>query len=130
MLSDAGYKAWHDEIPFLAYLTRPDSYPKVGAAATVGDRAEKEAIHKAKDKDWKVEVVADVSCDIECAVAPPIKPSTIAKTSLLSIPVLLEISVTISDFVIFYFFKRVNINFFKGRKYTKGLSIFNAHLQN
>ena len=32
----------------------------------------------AKDKDWKIEVVADVSCDIDCAVASTIKPSTIA----------------------------------------------------
>lgn len=32
----------------------------------------------AKDKDWNIKVVADVSCDIDCAVASTIKPSTIA----------------------------------------------------
>ena len=32
----------------------------------------------AKDKDWNISVVADVSCDIDCAVACTIKPSTIA----------------------------------------------------
>lgn len=32
----------------------------------------------AKDPEWKVQVVADVSCDIDCAVACTIRPSTIA----------------------------------------------------
>lgn len=32
----------------------------------------------AKDPNWKVQVVADVSCDIDCAVACTIRPSTIA----------------------------------------------------
>lgn len=32
----------------------------------------------AKNADWNVQVVADVSCDIDCAVACTIKPSTIA----------------------------------------------------
>lgn len=32
----------------------------------------------AKAPKWKIEVVADVSCDIDCAVASTIKPSTIA----------------------------------------------------
>jgi alanine dehydrogenase len=32
----------------------------------------------ARDKNWKIDVVADVSCDIDCAVASTIKPSTIA----------------------------------------------------
>ena len=32
----------------------------------------------AKHKDWKIEVVADVSCDIDCAVACTIEPSTVA----------------------------------------------------
>lgn len=32
----------------------------------------------AKDPEWNVKVVADVSCDIDCAVACTIRPSTIA----------------------------------------------------
>lgn len=32
----------------------------------------------AKSKDFKIKVVADISCDIDCAVASTIKPSTIA----------------------------------------------------
>ncbi|MCB9188744.1 MAG: alanine dehydrogenase [Flavobacteriales bacterium] len=32
----------------------------------------------AKDPNWKIQVVADVSCDIDCAVACTIRPSTIA----------------------------------------------------
>ena len=32
----------------------------------------------AKAKDWKVKIVADISCDIDCAVASTLKPSTIA----------------------------------------------------
>ena len=32
----------------------------------------------AKNKNWKISVVADVSCDIDCAVASTIRPSTIA----------------------------------------------------
>lgn len=32
----------------------------------------------AKDPDWNIKVVADVSCDIDCAVASTIEPSTIA----------------------------------------------------
>jgi len=32
----------------------------------------------AKNKDWKVKIVADISCDIDCAVASTLKPSTIA----------------------------------------------------
>lgn len=32
----------------------------------------------AKDPEWKIKVVADVSCDIDCAVACTIRPSTIA----------------------------------------------------
>ncbi|MCB9196439.1 MAG: alanine dehydrogenase [Flavobacteriales bacterium] len=33
---------------------------------------------QAKNPKWKIKVVADVSCDIDCAVACTIKPSTIA----------------------------------------------------
>ncbi len=33
---------------------------------------------QAKDKDWNIKVVADVSCDIDCAVASTVQPSTIA----------------------------------------------------
>jgi hypothetical protein len=33
---------------------------------------------QAKDPDWKVSVIADVSCDIDCAVASTLRPSTIA----------------------------------------------------
>jgi alanine dehydrogenase len=32
----------------------------------------------AKDPDWNIKVVADISCDIDCAVASTIRPSTIA----------------------------------------------------
>ena len=32
----------------------------------------------AKAKDWKIEVVADISCDIDCAIASTLRPSTIA----------------------------------------------------
>lgn len=32
----------------------------------------------AKNNEWKISVVADVSCDIDCAVASTIRPSTIA----------------------------------------------------
>ena len=31
-----------------------------------------------KDENWKISMVADVSCDIDCAVASTIRPSTIA----------------------------------------------------
>ena len=31
----------------------------------------------AKAKDWKIEVVADISCDIDCAIASTLRPSTI-----------------------------------------------------
>ena len=31
-----------------------------------------------KDENWKISIVADVSCDIDCAVASTIRPSTIA----------------------------------------------------
>ncbi len=33
----------------------------------------------AKDKDWNVKIVADISCDIDCAVASTLRPSTIAE---------------------------------------------------
>ena len=33
----------------------------------------------AKAKDWKIQVVADISCDINCAVASTLRPSTIAE---------------------------------------------------
>jgi len=33
---------------------------------------------EAKDPGWKVSVIADISCDIDCAVASTIRPSTIA----------------------------------------------------
>jgi len=33
----------------------------------------------AKDADWKIKIVADISCDIDCAVASTIRPSTIAE---------------------------------------------------
>lgn len=33
----------------------------------------------AKSKDWKIQIVADISCDIDCAVASTIRPSTIAE---------------------------------------------------
>ena len=33
----------------------------------------------AKAQDWKVQIVADISCDIDCAVASTIRPSTIAE---------------------------------------------------
>ena len=32
----------------------------------------------AKAKDWKIQVVADISCDIDCAIASTLRPSTIA----------------------------------------------------
>ena len=32
----------------------------------------------AKAKDWKIKIVADISCDIDCAVASTLRPSTIA----------------------------------------------------
>lgn len=32
----------------------------------------------AKNKDWNISLVADVSCDIDCAVASTLRPSTIA----------------------------------------------------
>jgi saccharopine dehydrogenase (NAD+, L-lysine forming) len=32
-----------------------------------------------KSKAWKIKMVADISCDIDCAVASTIRPSTIAK---------------------------------------------------
>lgn len=32
----------------------------------------------AKDPEWNVKIVADISCDIDCAVASTIRPSTIA----------------------------------------------------
>ena len=32
----------------------------------------------AKNKNWKISIVADVSCDIDCAVASTLRPSTIA----------------------------------------------------
>ena len=32
----------------------------------------------AKNQDWNISVVADVSCDIDCAVASTLRPSTIA----------------------------------------------------
>ncbi|MBL4704340.1 MAG: alanine dehydrogenase [Flavobacteriales bacterium] len=32
----------------------------------------------AKDPDWNISIVADVSCDIDCAVASTLRPSTIA----------------------------------------------------
>ncbi len=32
----------------------------------------------AKSKDWNVKIVADISCDIDCAVASTLRPSTIA----------------------------------------------------
>ena len=31
-----------------------------------------------RDKDWNISIVADVSCDIDCAVASTLRPSTIA----------------------------------------------------
>ena len=31
----------------------------------------------ARDKDWKISIVADVSCDIDCAVASTLRPSNI-----------------------------------------------------
>ena len=31
-----------------------------------------------KIKDWNISLVADVSCDIDCAVASTLRPSTIA----------------------------------------------------
>jgi len=33
----------------------------------------------AKAKDWKIQVVADISCDIDCAIASTLRPSTIAE---------------------------------------------------
>ena len=33
----------------------------------------------AKNQDWNISVVADVSCDIDCAVASTLRPSTIAE---------------------------------------------------
>lgn len=32
----------------------------------------------AKNEDWKIQIVADISCDIDCAVASTLRPSTIA----------------------------------------------------
>ena len=54
VLSNAKYKKRHDNKPFPAYLTRPKAYPEVAATATVGKRAEAEATHKAKVKDWEI----------------------------------------------------------------------------
>ena len=52
VLSDAEYtEILGGNTTFPAYLTRPKAYPKVATAATVGERAEAEATHKARVKD-------------------------------------------------------------------------------
>jgi alanine dehydrogenase len=33
----------------------------------------------AKAKDWNIQIVADISCDIDCAIASTLRPSTIAE---------------------------------------------------
>ena len=48
VLSDYEYKERYNGTTFVAYLTRPGVYPMVKVDATVGDRAEQEAKHKAK----------------------------------------------------------------------------------
>ena len=52
ILSDFEYQERHENA-FPAYLTRPKAYPEVAKEASLGDRAQIEATHKAKVKDWE-----------------------------------------------------------------------------
>ena len=55
VLTDAEYtEILGGEATFPAYLTRPKAYPVIAKEATVGERAQAEAIHKARVKDWEI----------------------------------------------------------------------------
>ena len=71
---------YNDPLNFLSTFNQYASIADIYIACLYWDSAAPFIFTRAnaKAKDWKIQVVADISCDIDCAIASTLRPSTIA----------------------------------------------------